>query len=418
MSEAETSDEATNIDDAENVEKPNHTFKDWVDPQNYDADGHYVGDGQDWGYHPEGMQHSEYSQKIDEQAENIWKDHQDYMDNNNGDVRDRLSNGDAPERADNLITNADVAEGSGDTTEIKSISDYMNAHNYGPDDFATYSQDPQWRQLMRQEYPDYDLPEMSQESASAQLSQYMNDHNYGADDYAEYSQDPTRRELHSNAFPNDELPSLESQEYSSIVNTLNDMNVAYRPVEFADESRTVGDIINDLGGGDLTEGSCSSLAFAYAGNKAGYDVLDFRDGDSREFFSSNDSIQAIANLPGVESKTVWGTDDIQCADSLLSEMEEGKEYYLATGQHASIVRKAGEGYEFLELQSATNNGWRALDNNVLEHRFGCDSYNQDQYPNFLIDIDSLGNKPEFRNILGYINTAESSQVKGGAGHVR
>ena len=99
-------------------------------------------------------------------------------------------------------------DNSPETSEINSISDYMNAHNYGPDDFATYSQDPQWRQLMRQEYPDYELPEMTRESANAQLSQYMNDHNYGVDDYAKYSQDPIWRELHSTAFPDDELPPL------------------------------------------------------------------------------------------------------------------------------------------------------------------------------------------------------------------
>ena len=103
---------------------------------------------------------------------------------------------------------AETSEAS-ETPEINSISDYMNAHNYGPDDFATYSQDPQWRQLMHQEYPDYELPEMTRESANAQLSQYMNDHNYGADDYVEYSQDPVWRELHSAAFSDDELPSLD-----------------------------------------------------------------------------------------------------------------------------------------------------------------------------------------------------------------
>ena len=91
---------------------------------------------------------------------------------------------------------------------FENLAEYMNSHNYGPDDFATYSQDPQWRQLMRQEYPDYELPELSQESANAQLSQYMNDHNYGVDDYAEYSQDPTWRELHSAAYPDDEVSDL------------------------------------------------------------------------------------------------------------------------------------------------------------------------------------------------------------------
>ena len=114
-----------------------------------------------------------------------------------------------------------------EASEINSISDYMNAHNYGSDDFATYSQDPQWRQLMRQEYPDYELPEMTRESANAQLSQYMNDHNYGVDDYAEYSQDPVWRELHSTAFPDDELPPLSGtggETKGGIFSSINDLN--------------------------------------------------------------------------------------------------------------------------------------------------------------------------------------------------
>ena len=90
------------------------------------------------------------------------------------------------------------------------LSDYMNTHNYGPDDFAAYSQDPIWRELHGAAFPDYELPEMTQESANAQLSQYMNAHNYEVDDYAEYSQDPIWRELHSTAFPDDELPPLQN----------------------------------------------------------------------------------------------------------------------------------------------------------------------------------------------------------------
>ena len=65
---------------------------------------------------------------------------------------------------------------STETPEINSISDYMNAHNYGPDDFATYSQDPQWRQLMRQEYPDYELPEMTRKRKCTVISVYERSH--------------------------------------------------------------------------------------------------------------------------------------------------------------------------------------------------------------------------------------------------
>lgn len=246
----------------------------------------------------------------------------------------------------------------------------------------------------------------------------MNNHNYGKDDYGTYSQDPVWRELHSAAFPDSELPPLKNVEYASIVDSLEKANVEHRPIELAAEQRTADEIIHELGGGDMTEGSCSSLALAYAGNKAGYKVADFRDGNSRSYFSENDSIQAIANLPGVESKTLLDTDDIQAANTLLGQMESGKEYYLATGLHASIVRKAGDCFEYLELQTSANNGWKPLDNNILHTRFGCTSDNQTQYPNFLIDVESLGKSKEFKSILGYINTAESDQVKGASGYAR
>ena len=95
---------------------------------------------------------------------------------------------------------------------FSSLSEYMNAHNYGPDDFATYSQDPEWRALQREAFPDYELPPLSQESAYSQLSDYMNAHNYGPDDFATYSQDPTWRELQSAAFPDYKLPSLVDSE--------------------------------------------------------------------------------------------------------------------------------------------------------------------------------------------------------------
>ena len=117
------------------------------------------------------------------------------------------SKNDSPEyRMDNL-DNPDISSDS-----FNSLSDYMNAHNYGPDDFATYSQDPEWRILHREAFPDYELPPLTQENAYNQLSDYMNTHNYGPDDFAAYSQDPIWRELHSAAFPDYELPVLVDSE--------------------------------------------------------------------------------------------------------------------------------------------------------------------------------------------------------------
>ena len=42
---------------------------------------------------------------------------------------------------------------------------------------------------------------LAEDDALSQLTDYMNDHNYGADDYSEYSQDPEWQRLHDAAFP-------------------------------------------------------------------------------------------------------------------------------------------------------------------------------------------------------------------------
>lgn len=213
--------------------------------------------------------------------------------------------------------------------------------------------------------------------------------------------------------------NTDSKEYSSMVDALEKANVEYRPIQLAEQGRTEQDIINRLSGGDMTKGSCSSLALAYAGNKAGYDVLDFRDGDSRLFFSSRNSIQTVADMPGVNSTVLQGTNDIATANQLLSGIQAGKEYYLATGGHAAIVKRDGNGYQYLELQHPSNgNGWHNLNDYMLRQRFGCKDSRSYECSSYLMDVDSLANSSEFRNLLGYINTASSSQKKGVYGNVR
>ena len=76
------------------------------------------------------------------------------------------------------------------------------------------------------------------------------------------------------------------------------------------------------------------------------------------------------------------------------------------------------GCEYLELQDPKENGWKKLNDSVLKERFGCYKKNQNEIPNFLIDIESLGKSKEFIDVLGYINTAEYNQKKGEPGYVR
>lgn len=198
-------------------------------------------------------------------------------------------------------------------------------------------------------------------------------------------------------------------------------NIKYRGIEKYSIIPSEEKIISELGGGDLTEGSCSSLAFAYTGNKNGYRVLDFRDGISRVIFARDENIIKIAELEGVKSWIVKEKNDFVAMKKLIANIEVGKDYYLAIGKHASIIRKTQKQYEYLELQSAYDNGFKRLDDKVLKKRFGCQKSHSIQrtfikVPSVLIDVDTLKNNEEFKQLLGFINTAEDKQVKGEDGY--
>ena len=82
---------------------------------------------------------------------------------------------------------------------------------------------------------------------------------------------------------------------------LDSADVEWREVQMFEKQPSENDIINRLCGGDITKGSCASLACAYAGNKNGLNVLDFRDGKSRDIFA-NGGLNDIANLHDVVAK--------------------------------------------------------------------------------------------------------------------
>ncbi len=238
-------------------------------------------------------------------------------------------------------------------------------------------------------------------------------------EFQETSSVDDNREEGANPLRPQYLYSSGSEEYTGIIDSLNAGGVAYNVIAQYQGERSNDEIIMRISGGDMTQGSCSSLALAYVGNIAGYDVLDFRDGKSRDFFSSRSSIQHVASLPGVQSVIYEGRNDIVTARQLLDLTAPGKEYYLATGQHAAIVRRNGADYEYLELQHPSDgNGWHSLDENILRARFGCQSMHLSNYSNYLIEVESLSNSREFLSILGYINTSEYEQRKGSAGNVR
>lgn len=185
------------------------------------------------------------------------------------------------------------------------------------------------------------------------------------------------------------------------------------------------EIINKIGGGDLTKGSCMSLAWTYAGNKGGIDVTDFRGGKCCTFFSQNINIDKILRIADIKSTKITGGNDIKCATELLKSIakDDKKEYILITGKHASVVRRNEGVLQYLELQSATNNGFRDFTENTLRNRFGCQRSHsiygsKVEMPNWLVDLESLTQSEDFKNILPYLNTNEGEQRKGSAGYAK
>lgn len=220
-----------------------------------------------------------------------------------------------------------------------------------------------------------------------------------------------------------------SEAYRHIQQQCEVNDVEFREVQKLSQPLSSDEIIERLAGGDMTKGSCSSLAFAYIGNRNGLDVLDFRGGNSQYVFSINGNIKKMLELPGVDGSITMVKKEISGTMQVLNALELNKEYYLAVGKHAAIVRRLESGVEYLELQSKIQNGWMSFDRYgsmaaTLNKRFGCRKTVDKQFGKVweksvvLMDVDSFNDNDEFRELLGYINTALDSQKKGVLGDVK
>ena len=208
-----------------------------------------------------------------------------------------------------------------------------------------------------------------------------------------------------------------------VIKNLKSVNIEYLPVQKLERQLANNEIIERICGGDETKGSCSSAALTYIGNKNGFNVLDFRGGESQSFFSTPQNILKMCDELKIKYEIELNYNDTLGAMNLLNKVEEGKEYYLSTGAHAAIVRKLEGKLQYLELQDNIDNGFKQFTSQTLKHRFGCKQTHTIQgykvkARNLLINIDEFTNKKEFKEILGYINTLETKQLKGANGSAK
>jgi hypothetical protein len=214
-----------------------------------------------------------------------------------------------------------------------------------------------------------------------------------------------------------------SEAHNELKKYLDKLGVEYNPVKMHDKALTEEQIINEIAGGDKTSGSCASLGLAYIGQKHGINVLDFRGGESQNFFSTKYNLEQIAKFVKEDKvKMSVARSYITSGNRLLKEVEKGKEYYFVCGRHAAIVRKTDEDIiQYLELQSSRQNGWMNFNGNprhTLATRFGCTNTSGRDVSGFMIDVDAFKDSEDLKSILGYINTDSDKQKKGVGGYAK
>ena len=200
------------------------------------------------------------------------------------------------------------------------------------------------------------------------------------------------------------------KQFDLIIHNAREKHIKSIDVKRLEKELTEQQIVEKLGALDPTRGSCSSQALAYIANKFGLDVKDYRGRLSRKFFGEDSVIKGLVESGGF---SISGNNGFEIAEKLLQHVELGKEYYLRSGVHATIIRRKGKDFEYLELQdNAEDNGFHPLTSSVLKYRFGTKksrTFNGQrvEWDEYMIDIEKLKDSPKFRELLGFLNTQGS-----------
>lgn len=216
------------------------------------------------------------------------------------------------------------------------------------------------------------------------------------------------------------MKEFEKYGIEATVENAQKFGISYLPVRASEKPFDQQAVISRVAGGDKTDGSCASLGFCYVAQKAGYDVLDFRGGNSQGVFAGN-CVGILKCLQSDGISTVVGTarSYVTAGKRALEKAVEGKEYYFVCGRHATIIRRVDGNLEYLELQSGRRNGWMPFDENVgrtLSWRFGTPKTSGYDVESYMLDVDEMAKSDRLLKIMGYINTNEDEQKKGKGGY--
>jgi hypothetical protein len=237
-----------------------------------------------------------------------------------------------------------------------------------------------------------------------------------------------------------EIHTTHDEDYERLKKDVEDYEINYKEVEGLSSKLSEEEIIEKLAGGDETKGSCASLAICYASNDMGLDVTDYRGGDSQELFSDKQVNERMFALSEASMKSYVVQKEASETAEIISGLDKDKKYILAVGRHMAVIRNTDDGVQYLELQSAKENGWKNFKTDdrtvagTLQSRFGCKKTTDKQarmirneegkYEKVngkqvrIYDISTMKPTEEYKEMLGYINTTSSEQKKGEKGSAK
>lgn len=220
------------------------------------------------------------------------------------------------------------------------------------------------------------------------------------------------------------------KEYNILKRDVEENNIRYVDVNKLKEPISEKEIIDKISGGDKTNGSCASLALSYCGNQVGFDVTDYRGGESQSVFSMRRSTECMCKMANADVQKFLVKKEAPEVAKILNDIDLNRQYLLATGRHCAIVRRTEDGLQYLELQGNSGNGWwdfkKADPNKTLIDRFGCKkTADKSKFSSrvfekevILAPVNTFKPTDDFKEMLGYINTQSSEQKKGEGGYAK
>ena len=217
-------------------------------------------------------------------------------------------------------------------------------------------------------------------------------------------------------------------DFTDKVNELKKSGIEYKEVTELKQPLSEEKIIDKLGGGDQTKGSCVSLAYAYAANKAGYDVTDYRGGDSQDWFATGNRGR-INQLPDtLEVKFGRDATPGKVMKFLSDNIGDGEEYVVSAGKHCTVVKKENGKLRYLELQQEPGaryksgigvKGWKPMTKaSTFSDRFAYSKKYGFYSGASIIKVSDLPKAVGFKEMVGYLNTAPDRQQKGVKGYAK